>query len=159
MQILTVLSQACDQARKKFCREEQLMFIDIFNGTALTAGILGQHLTAQVEDSFNLYPGIYEEKWGTSKKDMLDKIMSLDRYEAALVELWAVGFWALSKEDALESYIAGRINISIRVTDAIARLHTAGDQLEKTKSAFKSASIADCRKTIQEAAEILSGML
>lgn len=159
MQIITVITQAMDMARRKFSRGEQLMLIDIFNGTALTPGILGQHLIAQVEDSFALYPGMYEEKWEVDQKQMLEKIVSLTPWETIFLELWAVGFWALGKEDALDAYVAGRINLSIRLTDVIARLDSVSEMLEKTKSAFKSAAIAEARDIVEESSGILSGMI
>ena len=157
---LSVLSQAMDAARRKFSRGEQSMLIDIFNGTALTPGILGQHLAVQVEDSFDLYPGVYEEKWGADKKEMLVKIGGLSPLESALVELWAVGFWAINGEGiTLESYLLGKIDISTRLAGALALLQIAGDRLERTKSAFKSAAVAEVRAEISAVAELLEGLI
>lgn len=158
MQIITVISQAMDMSRRKFTRGEQSMLIDIFNGTLLTPGILGRHLIAQVEDSFALYPGVYEEKWGVEKSAMIEKCRALNPTEAALCELWAVGFWALGV-DALESYLDGRLNLAVRITDVIARLDSAAERLEKTKGAFKSAAVAEAREVVKGARRILEGML
>lgn len=161
MQIITVLSQVMDMARRKFTRGEQSMLIDIFNGTILTPGILGQHLTAEVEDSFNLYPGVYEEKWGVDQKEMIDKIISLDPLTAAFLELWVVGFWAvnISESSQLEDYLSGKLNLSVRIEDIIQQLQKVCDKLEQTKSAFKSASVAESRTQTEKAAYTLRLML
>lgn len=161
MQIITVLSQVMDMARRKFTRGEQSMLIDIFNGTILTPGILGQHLTAEVEDSFNLYPGVYEEKWGVDQKEMVDKIISLDPLTAAFLELWVVGFWAvnISESSQLEDYLSGKLNLSVRIEDIIQQLQKVCDKLEQTKSAFKSASVAESRTQTEKAAYTLRLML
>jgi len=157
MQILTVITQACDMARRKFTRGEQSMLIDIFNGTALTPGIIGQHLTAQVEDSFRLYPGTYEDKWGVTEKEMMEKINSLDPLNAIFMELWAIGFWAVNTSEAgqLEDYLSGELNLNSRIEDIIIQLHAVCDRLEQTKSAFKSASIAEARTAVEKAADTL----
>ena len=161
MQIITVITQAADMARHKFTRGEQSMLIDIFNGTALTAGILGQHLTAQVEDSFNLYPGMYEEKWGINQKEMIDKIISLDPLSAIFLELWAVSFWAIntSEPGQLEDYLSGKLNLSVRIEDIIQQLQDVSDRLEQTRSAFKSATIAEARASVNKITDTLRLML
>lgn len=161
MQIISIITQAMDMARRKFTRGEQSMLIDIFNGTALTPGILGQHLTAQIEDSFADIPGEYEQKWGVNRQEMVDKIVSLDPASAIFLELWAFGFWAINtgQAGALESYLDGRLNLERRITDVIARLDGVSESLEKTKGAFKSAAVAQAREVVEEAREILEGML
>lgn len=161
MQIITVLTQAMEGARRKFSRGEQGMLIDIFNGTALTAGFLGQHLGAQVEDSFILYPGMYEEKWGVKKTDMLEKIASLSPLEAALVELWAVGFWALGtgEEGGLEAYLTGKISMYHLFVNLISEMERGSAMLEKTKTAFRSASVGEARQIIATAIEQLEKLL
>lgn len=160
---LSTISQIMDMTHRKFTRGEQMMLIDIFNGTMLTPGILGQHLIAQVEESFALYPGMYEEKWKVTRQEMVDKIVSLTPLEAAFLELWAVGFWAvadpISSREDLENYIQGKFNLESRVRDEISILEAVGDQLEKTKSSFKSATIAESRKSIEEVTAILKNLL
>lgn len=158
MQIITVLSQAMDTARKKFTRGEQQMLIDIYNGTMLTPHLLGQMLVGQVEDSFRLYPGVYEEKWGVTQKDMIDKIISLDPMSAALAELWAVAFWGTG-EGKLEDYLAGKINQAMRLEEAATHLETAIEKMEQSKSAFQSGTIACARAEAEKAKEILEGLL
>jgi len=162
MQIITVISQACDMARRKFTRGEQSMLIDIFNGTALTPGILGQHLAAQIEDSFRLYPGIYEEKWGVNEKEMIDKIkiISLDPVSAVFLELWAVGFWAVNQDAGdLENYLSGKLTLSTRIEELIGMLDSISERLEQTKNSFKSAAVAEARSEAEKAKEILEGMI
>ena len=159
MQIITVLSSAMDMARRNFTRGEQSMLIDIFNGMALTPGILGQHLTVQIEDSFYLYPGQYEEKWGVNRLEMYDKIKALSALDAIFLELWAVGFWALGDGSLLDSYLSGKTNLAVRLTEIMTRLETSAEMLEKTKGSFKSAAVAEAREIVKEASEILGGMI
>jgi hypothetical protein len=162
MQIITVITQTMDMARRNFSRGEQMMLIDIFNGTILTPGILGQHIIAQVEDSFALYSGMYEEKWGVDRKEMEEKIRALDILTATWLELWAVGFWALNDADRsgmLESYVAGKINLAEHLTDILARLHTVSETLLKSRSVFKSATIADARHVVEETATMIQNLI
>ncbi len=155
----SVITQACDQARRKFSRGEQSMLIDIFNGTILTPGLLGQHLIAQVEDSFDLYPGTYEEKWGASRQEMIDKIISLAPVSAAFLELWAVGFWALNQNPGdLKNYLAGKLSLDQKISAVVSSLRSSIDRLEKTKGSFKSPVIGDVRSTLAASAEILAGL-
>lgn len=160
---LSVITQAMDMARRKFTRGEQLMLIDIFNGTMLTPGILGQHLTAQVEDSFDLYPGQYEEKWKVDRKEMVEKIASLDPATSVFLELWAVGYWSVadpvSSSVDIENYIQGKFSLESRAREIIERLHKVEDRLDKTKAAFKSAAVAESRKEIEEITGILNNLL
>lgn len=159
MQIITVITQAMDMARRKFTRGEQSMLIDIFNGTALTPGILGQHLIADVEDSFDDMPGEYEEKWGVNRQEMVDKINALSPLDAIFLELWANSFWHLDKPEALSGYLAGTLNLNTHMQGIIARLDTAEDLLERTKNAFKSGQVAEAREIIKEAREIILGII
>jgi len=155
-QIIDCISQAADIARRKFTAGEQSMLLDIFNGTLLTPGILGQHIIAQVEDSFRLYPGEYEGKWSVDKTEMTEKINALDRYDAALLELWAVGFWHLNPE-AVDDYLAGRLNLGSAYTARLAALDTISDRLKKTRSSFKSGEIANCWTELDRVTERLRG--
>ena len=161
MQIITVISRSCDTARRNFSRGEQSMLIDIFNGTILTPGILGRHLTAQVEDSFTLYPGVYEGKWGVSRDEMMKKIDSLSPLDAIFLELWAVGFWALNTSDAGEfpDYLSGKLNFASRIEDIARQLDTVCGRLEKTRSSFKSAAVAEARQEIEQAVVDLRSLI
>lgn len=161
MQIISVISQACDIARRQLTKGEQSMLIDICNGTMLTPHLLGRHLFAEVEDSFVLYPDMYEKKWTVEKTSMLEKIKNLDTLSAALLELWAIGFWAIntSEPGQLEAYIAGRINISAQIENIIIAQRDICDRLETTRSAFKSAAIAKSRSDLEKISNVLSLMI
>lgn len=112
MQVATVLSHACDSVRKQFTRGELGMLVDIFNSTMLMPQMLGSHVVVQVEDSFSLYPGMYEDKWEVRKDEMLGKIKALTALESALIELWAVGFWSLDNvSNGLEAYLSGQTTL------------------------------------------------
>ena len=147
-----------DNARRSFTRGEQGMLIDIYNGTMLTPHLLGQMIVGQVEDSFRLYPGTYEEKWGVAQKEMMEKIVSLDPVSAALVEMWAVAFWGTG-EGNLDDYLAGKINQSMRLEEAAAHLETTIEKMEQSKSAFQSATIAQARAEAEKARSILEEMI
>jgi hypothetical protein len=68
------------------------MLIDIYNGHALSpAGLDSLHI--QVQDSFDLYPGVYEDKWQAQREDMLRKVDALTIQQRACLEIWAVAFW------------------------------------------------------------------
>lgn len=158
---LSVITQACDQARRKFTRGEQSMLIDIFNSSVLTPGILGQHLISQI-----VLPSTPEfmsrgEKWGVTQTEILEKIISLDPVSAAFLELWAVGFWALNTGASgdLEDYTSGKLNLDLYLTAAIEQLREAGDRLEKTKGAFKSAAVAEAREQVERARERVKALL
>jgi hypothetical protein len=155
-QIIDCISQAADIARRKFTAGEQSMLLDIFNGTFLTPGILGQHIIAQVEDSFRLYPGEYESKWSVDKTAMLEKINALDQCDSALMELWAVGFWQINPE-AVDDYLAGKLTLGSAYTAQLAALDFISDRLEKTKGSFKSGEIANCRTELDRVIEKLRG--
>lgn len=157
MDTIAVIAQAMDAARRKFTRGEQSMLIDIYNGTALSPAHLGAGLLAQVEDAFALYPGVYEYEWSVDSAAMLDKLRTLSPLDAALLELWAVGYWPLhdSVPDSLNAYLRGTLTIATHIESVAATLDDAGERLERTKSAFKSATVAKIRTMIEQAAEKL----
>lgn len=146
MQILTIIAQAMDIARRKFSREEQTMLIGIFHAynTPIIPGLLGQHLLAGVEDSFRRYPGIHEEKWGIKKDEMVEKIKALDPISAALLELWAACFWCLDAR-MLEPYLEGKLTLSTHIEGIIRSL--------------ESAAVAEEREVVENAQQILKRMI
>ena len=77
----------------KFSVGELSFLIDIYNGTMLMSAGLGQTITAQVEDSFELYPDTYEKKWKIIRKKTEEKVRSLTYFQAACLEIWATSFW------------------------------------------------------------------
>jgi len=132
------------------------MILDVCNGLFLTPGILGQHLYVQVEDSFDDMPGEYEEKWGIEKQSMLDKINALDKCEIALIELWAVGFWAINPGQ-VDDYLAGKLTLGSEFETQVQALRVISERLAATKGAFKSPVIAECRVGIDGVIEKLNG--
>lgn len=158
MRVITILSQACNTVRRTLSRAEQSMLIDIFNGTILAPRMLGTHLVPQVEDSFDLYPGYYEEKWGVSKQELLAKVKGLTQQQATLLELWAVGFWALG-EASTTRYLDGEVSLEVYAEGIVSELDKAVKGLEGTKGAFKSAAVANARRQVEEGAERLRRLL
>jgi hypothetical protein len=49
-------------------------------------------------DSFRLYPGSHEKKWGkhgeVNQAGMMAKINACTRIELIVLEIWAAGFWS-----------------------------------------------------------------
>lgn len=80
------------EMRGRFSEGELSLMIDVFNGTWLTPDLAGQHLGVQCSDGIAL-DGL-DEKWGVEKDGFLDRVRTLTVFQAACLELWAVGFWA-----------------------------------------------------------------
>jgi len=61
-----------------------------------------------VDDSFVLYPSVYEKKWSVIKELMLDKLNGLTRFQLAALEIWAGSFWEkpdINEEGVLEKHL------------------------------------------------------
>jgi len=65
--------------------------IDVFNSTALTPQLAGQHIEIQCVDGMAL--DNLDEKWDVNKEGFIEKLKSLTIFEAACLEIWANGFW------------------------------------------------------------------
>ena len=85
----------------KFSREELMLLVDVFNSTALTAPMAGQHIIAQVADGCDL-DGL-DRKWEIDKKTMLEKLRALPIFSLACLEIWANGFWYRQGADTFRS--------------------------------------------------------
>ncbi|RLC76939.1 MAG: hypothetical protein DRI61_12400, partial [Chloroflexi bacterium] len=75
----------------QFTAGELSLIIDVFNGTALTPGLAGQHIAINVADSIDL--DHTDQKWSVDKKTILKKLQNLTIFQAAVLEIWANGFW------------------------------------------------------------------
>jgi len=87
---------AISELRGKFTAGELKMMIDVANGSALLvsgAGIVGSNLVFSVEDSFRLYPGVFEQKWSIEWKPMMAKMGSMSSFQLTALEIWAGSFW------------------------------------------------------------------
>jgi hypothetical protein len=140
------------------------MLLDIYNGTALDSVSIqnGAGLALSVSDSFDLYPGTYEEKWNTNKDTMIDKISGLTDWQCSCLTIWAVDFWrsgAYQEEDAVNRYVTGKLSAATRMQDALKMLSRSVELMEKTKGAFKSPAIAEARSQAEKAGDILKEML
>jgi hypothetical protein len=80
-----------------FLEPELMLMIDVFNSTALTPALAGQHLEIQVADGIEL-DGL-DEKWKVDKEKILKKISALPLFSAACLEIWANGFWYANEDD------------------------------------------------------------
>lgn len=152
--LITVLSQAMDAERRKFSGGEQKFLLDIFNGTFLTPALMGQHLHIQAVDAMEDMPGEYEKKWGIDNT-IFEKINGLNLLQTALIELWAAAFWDGAGKYDLNAYVTGRDNVQLRLSAIVNSLTDIAKKLDKTKSSFKSASIASARADIEKIIEML----
>lgn len=148
------------KASSGFTPGELKMFLDIYNGTHLNPVSIqhGAGLELSVSDSFDLYPGMYEAKWGTDKTAMLTKIRELTDWQAACLVIWACDFWqsgAYEQEDAINRYIQGKLSVSSLYEEALNAIKRAIELQEKTKGAFKSPAIGEARAQCEKAAKIL----
>lgn len=94
----------------RFSSGELSIMLDVMNGTALTAIVAGDTLTANVEDAIAL--DHLDEKWHVDKAEILKKMASLTPFETACLEIWARGFWAgdhYEGKGALEKYVGGML--------------------------------------------------
>lgn len=142
--MLLALSQAMDIVRKVFTMNEQKLIIDAFNGVILTPQLLGQHIQSNVEETITLYQ--YDMKWGVNKDDILNKISKLDMLERALVELWAVSFWAINEN--LENYLKGETTLQKHVYDIANNLLQTAKKLENSETIFKNTKTVEDIKDI-----------
>lgn len=77
--------------RGTFTRGELNLMSDIFNTTALTPQLAGQHLAATVADGIAL--DRQDAKWEIDGPALNAKIAALTIFQAACLEIWANGFW------------------------------------------------------------------
>jgi hypothetical protein len=135
------------------------MLLDIYNSTALNPGFLGDGLTRQVEDSFDLYPGRYEGRWSVDKTAMLEKIRALSQYEAAWIEIWAVALGSIQEgvEDAFEKYITGKLSLGSALLDYLQTLQDAAKKLEESRSVAKIQLVSEARAEIERVIGRLAG--
>lgn len=100
------------ELRGKFTKGELSMIVDVLNGHGMTMRMSpmtpGQHIGLSVSDSFELYPGAYEEKWGVDKAHMVEALSGLTSFQLAALEYWAAMFWEgdFNAENALEKHCA-----------------------------------------------------
>jgi len=143
---------------------ELSMLLDIFNSTGLDPISIqhGAGLDLQVRDSFDLYPGMYEEKWKTEKDPFLAKITALSDWQAACIAIWACDFWAsgvYEEPDAVNRYITGKAGAAHRLSEALAHALEALKCQEKFKGVgVKSKLIATAQGETSRAVEILRGL-
>ncbi len=98
--------------RGRFSRGELMMMVDVLNGhqaviSYMSHGTTGHHIGLSIMDSFEIYPGLYEEKWGVGKDTFLDKLRACTRWELACLELWIAGFWngRFNEEKFMEDWL------------------------------------------------------
>lgn len=101
------------EIRGKFSKGELGMVLDVLNGHdvlfvaySTSTSLIGHHLVLEIADSFRLYPGVYEEKWGISdSQDFLKRLGDLSMVHKMSLELWAASFWRNNESD-LEQHCA-----------------------------------------------------
>ena len=83
--------------RGTFSRGELMLMIDIFNATALTPQLAGQHLAASVSDGIAW--DRLDQKWEIDGAALNAKIADLTIFACACLEIWANGFWYRQKSE------------------------------------------------------------
>ena len=163
MQLFRLYQETINIVKQKFTRDELSMMLDVMNGTYIDPHTISRVLIANVEDSFKLYPGQYEEKWQVKKEEMLPKLESLNEFQASCLAIWANDFWYGSETGAgeldLEAYIKDAPIITQQLSAISHHLQEAINLMEASKSAFKSAQIAEARESAKKAMEILGKLL
>ena len=91
----------------RFSSGELKLMIDVFNGSALTAGIAGQQCLISCIDGMAL--DALDEKWSVDRQAFTGKLQALTLIEATCLEIWANGFWYgdAEKEKDIFIYIKG----------------------------------------------------
>jgi len=86
-----------------FSSGELCMLLDVENaGTDFlvsysSLGVM-KSLLLGAQDSFDLYPGSFEDKWGTSKEQFLPKLAQLTAFQEVCLKIWVARFWDLTGE-------------------------------------------------------------
>jgi len=150
MMIDEMYGQTVEQLRGRFDARELRMVLDVMNGVFLEPHTVETAVVADIADSFQLYPGVYEEKWGVEQEVMMEKITSLSPWEAACLACWAAEFWRLTDRD-LDGYIMG----GEKEDPLRQELERICELLEKTRTAFKSGLVAEARERLEGVVERL----
>jgi hypothetical protein len=97
--------RALVELQGKFSVDELRLLIDVFNGTALTPSMAGQHIATQVADAIAL-DGL-DQKWGIDGPRMMSRLKRLAPIMLASLEIWANGYWYTKPEPPdLAEYVA-----------------------------------------------------
>lgn len=89
------------ELKGKFAKNELQLLIDIHNGHFVTPAFVGQALLAQCEDAINL--DRVDRKRQVDRTVLINKIIKLTTYQAAVLEFWATGFWY--SDNDIDEYI------------------------------------------------------
>jgi len=89
---------------RKFTDGELSMMIDVLNGTIIDEVTVNHVLKINIEDSFLLYPRMYQEKWGVDGAILIEKICILTDEARTWLTIWAREFWDIEGLD-LKNYI------------------------------------------------------
>lgn len=87
------------ELRGRFSKGELHMILDVMNGHAgimVLGGSMsvGYHIPPNIEDSFKLYPGTYEQKWNIADPaGFVSRLNALPRFHLVTLEIWSAGFW------------------------------------------------------------------
>lgn len=163
MQLFRIYQETMNLLKPQFSRGELSMMLDVMNSTYIDPHTLSRVLNANIEDSFQLYPGMFEEKCGIKKDEILEKLKSITEFQVSCLAIWANDFWYCSEKGEggldLDAYIRESPIITHQLEAIAAHIETAIDLMEKSKGAFKSAQIAEARESAQKAKEILEKLI
>lgn len=103
-----------DDLKKLFTKGELKFLLDVMNGSNMLIhenpysdehSMFGHMLIPNADDSFRLYPGEYESKWGVEKDIIMNKLTSLNRFQLCCMEIWIAIFWNDSENVSVDEYI------------------------------------------------------
>lgn len=158
--LFSLYDDTVEALKRSFAPGELLMILDVMNGTHLMGGLMGQQVGPNVEDSFSLYPGLYEDKWGVERAPLVEKLAGLDAWQRASLEVWASRFWqAVGVKPDLDprEYVAKGKHTAAGQLEALeTTLGEAVDLMERTKHAFKSKTIEHAREKVEAARRALA---
>ena len=98
------------ELKGRFNKNELFLILDVFNATALTAQIAGQHLIMNCVDGMEL-DGL-DKKWHIDRDSFTNTLKNLSIMEKACLEIWAAGFWYCGDPDK-------ELNIHLRVAPLV----------------------------------------
>lgn len=160
-----IYDETVEELKRIYTPEELWMMLDVMNGTWLAGGLMGQHISASVADSFQLYPGTYEEEWKVDRQQLESRLAKCNPWQLAVLELYCARFWEFvsgSGGPAFDSKAytkPGAHSLQEQHNDAMKHLDEAIKKMEESRSAVKSKTIAIARTEAEKARGIIEELL
>jgi len=118
--------RAMAELKGSFTRSQLSLIIDVFNATALTPSMAGQHIAISVSDGIAL-DGL-DKKWDVNADEINNQIAALTHFQAACLEIWANGFWYGSGSPEDET---GNLDLDAHVDELAANESQNGQRVRR----------------------------